>query len=224
MPVRRSFEHVVVHQTFEVAETIRDNINYLCKVKKCKKKDIAEACEVSKPLVTKWTAKKFPVLPSVDRLLTIANFFEVDVNWLISKHDKFEFPDYTATYNSAFFVLLSLFQRGIIEPTDIIHDPILEFLVNRYDSLRNGGIMEADIEAWLKKINEEFNIPIREYNNDTNIHREILLHEPGIAVVDDEMKYRNLANALNNDEIVNAAFERVHRDEIENKMKDFTKK
>lgn len=215
MTMANEYGNAKAYDKSNIAEIIRDNINTLCREQKCKKKTIAKLCQVSETLVSKWTAKKNPVLPSVDMLLTIASYFQVDIQRLVTRHDEYKLPELAKTYSSAFSVLVSLLKKEIIITVDAIQDPILQYLLIRYNKLVSDGIRQEDIDKWLKKVDEEFDIPIGKFHNDETIQFEILHNETGIAVVDEDIKYSNLARALDNDEIVKRAQKRV-RDKITN--------
>ena len=209
MPAVKGHENIPIFNHDHLAEIIRDNINYLCRIKQRQKQDIAKICNVSGALVTKWTSKKSPIIPAINNLLTIAALFEVDLEWLVTEHNEYRLPDYTKTYASAFSVLISLILKGVVYTTDI-KDPILNYFLVRYENMKKDGVRQNDIDEWLRKINRAFDIPIREYNNDLLIHNDILQNEPGIAAVDEDMKYRNLARALNDEEIIDRAYKRVY--------------
>jgi transcriptional regulator with XRE-family HTH domain len=74
----------------ELAKIVAENINALCEMKKSSRKEkpkmrIAELCNVAPSAVTKWTDGR--ILPSVVYLLIIADYFGVDLMWLLKKHD-----------------------------------------------------------------------------------------------------------------------------------------
>ena len=189
------------------------NINELCHTKVSPKKIIALLCNVSPSLVTKWTSKT-PVLPPADALLVMADYFGVDVVWLLQEHTSYELPDHTKTYSGAFMALVSLLDKGIIE-TDFVSDPILSYLLGRYSSLKEAKIAQADFDAWVERIVKEFDIPISEYHNDVALQTDILRNERGIAAVDEDMKQRNLAKALSDENVVERAYRRVYGTSVE---------
>lgn len=193
----------------ELAQTIAENINKLCPSRIAPKKEIAKQCGVSPSLVTKWTCKK-PVMPSTDCLLVIADFFGVDLNWLITKHGSTrELPDYTKTYSGAFAALVSLYDRKIIDPKEI-KDPILHYLLNKYAKLQRSNVNADEFDDWVDMIGQQFNIPIAEYHNDVAIQEEILRVESNIVAINEELQYRNLAKALNDPMIVERARRKVY--------------
>lgn len=208
MPVVKGHEGVKIVSHAELAKIVAKNINELCHMKMSPKKTIALLCNVSPSLVTKWTSKT-PILPPADALLVMADYFGVDVVWLLQEHTSYELPDYTKTYSGAFMALVSLLDKGIIE-TDFVSDPIVSYLLGRYLSLKEANIVQADFDAWLERIVKEFDIPIGEYHNDVALQTDILRNESGIAAVDEDMKQRNLAKALSDEEVVERAYQRVY--------------
>lgn len=73
----------------EMAQIVSENISMLCATKRRKvdkpKVEIASRCGVASSAVTKWTDGS--IVPSVVHLLTIADYFGVDLMWLVTKHD-----------------------------------------------------------------------------------------------------------------------------------------
>lgn len=211
MPEHKGYEHIPVENHARLAGIISANINRLCRTKVHPKKTIARLCSVSQSLVTKWTSEKAPVMPAVDNLLTIAAYFGVDITWLITEHEGYVLPDHTQTYSSALLALISLLDKGIIE-CDFVNDPILGYLLERYRDLSGAGIEKAEFDAWLERIVKEFDIPIRKFHTDVPIHDDIIRNEAGIAAVDTDTKYRNLARALADEDVTERAYLRVYGD------------
>lgn len=209
MPVYKSYEHIPVINHAGLAKIISTNINQLCQTKLHPKKTIAELCDVSPSLVTKWTSAKTPVMPAVDNLLTIAAYFGVDLTWLITEHEGYILPDYTQTYRSALLALISLLDKHIIE-CDFVDDPILGYLLERYRELSEARIEKREFDVWMEHIIKEFDIPIGEFHKDKPLQDDIVKNESGIAAVDTDTKYRNLARALNDNEVTARAYQRVY--------------
>lgn len=188
-----------------MAYAISHNINTLCQTKMYAKKNLAELCNVSPALVTKWTKTDSPTIPRIEYLVTIADYFDVDVQWLITEHRDYRLSERIRTYSDALISLLSLTQKQIIK-IDTIEDPILSYLVERYWDIVNDGVNDAEIKKWLGKIIKDFNIPITDSHNNTMLLEDILQREDGIASVYADDKYLNLAKALNDPEVL----KRVH--------------
>ena len=193
----------------KLARIVSENINSLCPTRVSPKKTIAEICGVSQTMVTKWTSNE-PVLPPASALLIIAQYFAVDLAWLLEDHTANELPDRTKTYTNAFVVLISCFDKHIIEKPEYISDPILKLLIGKYVSLKNSDkITPSELYSWLDKIIKAFYIPIPiEHHNNRAIIDDILKYE-NTAAVDEDIKLRNLALALNDTEIVERSKERL---------------
>lgn len=59
---------------------------------------------------------------------------------------------------------------------------------------------------------KEFDIPIRKFHTDVPIHDDIIRNKAGIAAVDTDTKYRNLARALADEDVTERAYQRVYGD------------
>jgi len=171
---------------------------------------IAELCHVSPSAVTKWT--KTPILPLVDALLIIADYFGVDLMYLLHQHDTYKLPDCTKTYSTAFITIASLIDKGITTYEGIA-DPILRYLAKRYEDLKGNRLPKAEFDNWLHSIVLDFDIPINlEYHNDDFIQDVIADRVEGIAAINEDRKMRNIARALNNEEIMNQILENGYPD------------
>ena len=84
---------------------------------------------------------------------------------------------------------------------DFVNDPILGYLLERYRDLSGAGIEKA-----------EFDIPFRKFHMDVPIHDDIIRNEAGIAAVDTDTKYRNLARALADEYVTERAYQRLYGD------------
>ena len=73
----------------EMAQIVSENISMLCSTRLKKsdkpKTEIANRCGVAPSAVTKWTDGR--IVPSVVHLMTIAEYFGVSLEWLVTKHD-----------------------------------------------------------------------------------------------------------------------------------------
>lgn len=84
-----------------------------------------------------------------------------------------------------------------------IADPILRYLTERYENLKNNRLSKNEFNTWLFEIIRDFDIPINlEYHNDNFIQEVIANRVDGIAAVNEDKKMRNIAMALNNEEIM----------------------
>lgn len=184
-----------------LAHIVSRNINALCQTKTHAKKNLAELCAVSPALVTKWTATDNPIIPRVEYLVTIAKYFNVEVEWLLTDHKDYKMPEHIQTYSDAFVALIYMTREHIIE-TESIKDPILKYLVTRYWEILEDEVNEYDFKNWQKKIVRDFDIPITEYHNDISLHNDIIKYVKGIAAINLDEKYRNLAKSLNNPELI----------------------
>lgn len=75
--------------TGKIAKIVAENISMLCRTKDSRKDKpkmaIARLCDVAPSAVTKWTDGR--ILPSVVYLMIIAEYFGVDLMWLLTQHD-----------------------------------------------------------------------------------------------------------------------------------------
>ena len=73
----------------EMAKITSENISKLCDMRNSRrdkpKAKIAELCGVAPSAVTKWTDGR--IVPSVVHLMTIAKYFGVSLEWLVTKHN-----------------------------------------------------------------------------------------------------------------------------------------
>lgn len=203
MPVFKGHETVDYVDHDNLAHIVAENINALCRLKDKKEKPkmtIAELCHVSPSAVTKWT--KTPILPPVDALMIIADYFGVDLMYLLHHHGAEKLPDCTKTYSTAFIAIISLVDKGITSYEGIA-DPIFRYLTERYENLKNNRLSKNEFNTWLFEIVRDFDIPINlEYHNDDFIQEVIANRVDGIAAVNEDKKMRNIARALNNEEIM----------------------
>lgn len=193
----------------KLAKIIATNINAKCKGRKAPKGTIADICHVTNALVTKWTAKDSTTIPSVPALITIADYLNVDVQWLWEDHTTYEYKNHIRTYSDALEELMALYDSEIIVDVNAIVDPILKYLMGRVLSLRNSTLAAKEFGSWIERIKKEFDIPITDAHNETKYLDDILMNENGIAAVDEDMKYRNLAKALYDKDVMQRSKDRM---------------
>ena len=68
----------------ELALIVAENIKTLRKAKHYSQKELARQCFTGEKVI--WSYENLRVLPSLDRLVDMANVFNVDVAYLITKH------------------------------------------------------------------------------------------------------------------------------------------
>ena len=76
-------------------------------------------------------------------------------------------------------------------------------MTERYENLKNNKLSKNEFNTWLFEIVRAFDIPINlEYHNDDFIQEVIANRVDGIAAVNEDKKMRNIARALNDEEIM----------------------
>ena len=178
--------------TSNLAIIARNNIKALCEEKKIKKKQIAELCGVRASSVTKWLGDP-PILPSVEYLYILANHFGVTIDWLLSDHSFEKITGRLTKYNQAFIALTSLVDNETLKPEDL-NDPVLRYLEQHYQDLRNSDTSEEEINTWIKKTltNYDIKLPTHTYDPFTGIDAKTL--ETMIPRPDET--YLNLAKTI----------------------------
>lgn len=195
----------------DLAKIVSRNINRLCPTRKYPKKTIAKLCHVSTPLVSGWTSASSPQLPGVHYLLTIAEYFGVEISYLLTDHgsDDMALPDRVHTYSDAWVALIQLKCKGILQP-EHVEDAILKYLLDRYFHLSNLGLSTEDFYDWMMKILQDFAVPITIFRDKEVIYQDISKNEEGIVAIDDDTRYRNIARALAEPDTVRDCFRRVY--------------
>lgn len=95
----------------------------------------------------------------------------------------------------------------------ILNPNILRYLAKRYEDLKGNRLPKAEFDNWLRGIVLDFDIPINlEYHNDDFIQDIIADRVEGIAAINEDRKMRNIALALNNEEIMNKILENGYPD------------
>lgn len=186
----------------EFALTVKRNLETLSKQRKNGKKVIADACGKSQAMVTKWTTNE-PALPSADSLYYIAKEFGVTVDWLLSDHKDNDMMSRISTYSDGFIALIPLVTRDLIQ-ADSIDEPILRYLLKRYEAIMSSSISEAKYIEWLHDIILKFNIPLAPVISE-ELCSYFINTVPDVKCINDDETYMNLANLLQDEAVVAAA-------------------
>lgn len=181
-------------------DAIKNNLRDICE-KKGTKKVISELCGCSESLITKWCDFSKDTLPNFEDLHKISSHCGVSIDWLLSSHKDTDLLDHIHTYSDAFTALVSLVQKQIL-PVTSIEDIILNYLLNRYDQFLYSDISEKEIAGWMYNIIGKYDIPLTRYSTDKELCDCIIQTCSGIKSIHDDDTYRNLAIALNNDEMM----------------------
>lgn len=204
MPVICEHDNVKLISGEMLAKIVQKNLNLLCFTRLHPKATIARLCGVSQTIVTRWTSESKPVLPPANALMMMADYFGVDITWLLEDHTTYELPDHAKTYSDAFIVLVSLYNKGIVESADHVNDPVLCYLLGKYIKLKKAKIIEpTEFDAWVNRIVKEFDIPLLDEHNNKDSIDYYLENDDMIVAVDEDMKYRNLARILTDKARVN---------------------
>ena len=165
----------------ELAMTVKNNIETLCKKEHVAKKQLATLCNVRPSSISKWCSDS-PILPSVEYLYIMAEHFGVTVDWLLSDHSAEKMTERLLKYNQAFIALTPLIDNKTLDPKDL-KDPVLQYLEQRYQELCNSDVSEEERNAWMQKI-------IKEYDVELPQHIENLTPQPN------DEAYLHLAKAM----------------------------
>lgn len=144
----------------QLAGIVKVNIETLCKNEKFAKKKISEICNINPSTVSKWICDD-PSLPSTEYLYTIANYYHVTVDWILTDHAGEQSEEQMITrlakYNQAFLALTALTDRNMLD-ADNIKEPILRYLVKRYQEIK--GNKNEDLKPWIDKIVDWFDMAL----------------------------------------------------------------
>ena len=136
-------------------------------------KKIASVCHVSSTTAERWF--KGSSLPDLPNLYMLADFFGCSVYSLLEPADDETFyllrqPVHLSTYADVFHYLLRLYSSPYInfqsptQLTDVITNPITKFLIDSFfknlDLVRHAGVSSSELQAWIKKVSEDFSLPI----------------------------------------------------------------
>ena len=120
--------------------------------------EIARAIGVPKTAVARWMGGKG--LPTVDQLVILSEYFDVDPGWMISKHKFGDILKFDITYYNAAVVLKKLVDLGAVEQSAIT-DYFLSYLVKRLGDIEARDNVAADKKnRWTRKIAGDYNVPV----------------------------------------------------------------
>lgn len=121
---------------------------------------IVEKTKASDSSVSRWMTGKS--LPTVDKLVILAEIYGVSPNWFLTKHNYDEVMKTELTYIEAALMLKKLVELKALK-ADSITDYFLRYLVDRLinvESLTN--ISNEKRSAWLEKLMGDYSIPVME--------------------------------------------------------------
>lgn len=144
----------------QLAGIVKVNIETLCQNEKFAKKKISEICDINPSTVSKWICDN-PSLPSTEYLYTIASYYHVTVDWILTDHSGEQSAEQMiqrlTKYNQAFLALTALTDRYMLD-ADNIKEPILRYLVKRYQEIKENE--SEDLKPWIDKIVKWFNMTL----------------------------------------------------------------
>lgn len=182
-------------------DSVKKTLNELCDREKGAKKAISKLCGCSTSLVTKWCSFDTDTLPNFEDLYKIADHYNVTVDWFLTNREGFSLWSRITTYSEAFRALASLAERAIIKAEDV-DDVILNYLLQKYMDCCLSCITQEELTGWCRKILKDFDIPILIHSSDKELCDTIMNVENGVKSIDDDVTYRNLVHALEDEKLV----------------------
>lgn len=182
----------------EITEVIKKNLNAICN-KRGTKREVAQICNCSEALVTKWCNYTSSTIPTAIDLYAISKYADVPMEWFFRQAETSDNTD-NMTYSQLFTRLQQLIDCHIIKPDDI-KDYILKYLLLRNKELKNSGISKEKIAEWLYTILQKFNVPFSNFSLAPEICEKAINKYPEIKEIHDDDTYCNLAKILNDQDI-----------------------
>ena len=179
----------------EITEVIKKNLNDICS-KRGTKREVAQICNCSEALVTKWCSYASSTIPTATDLYAISKYADVPMEWFFRQTETGDNTD-NITYSQLFTRLRQLIDCHIIKPDDI-KDYILKYLLLRNKELENSGINKDKINEWRYTISQKFNVPFSNFSLAPEICEKAITKHPDIKEINDDDTYYNLAKILNN--------------------------
>lgn len=184
----------------EITEVIKKNLNAICN-KRGTKREVAQICNCSEALVSKWCSYASDTIPTATDLYGISKYADVPMEWFFRQAESNDNID-GFTYSQLFTRLRQLIDLHIIKPDDV-KDYILKYLLLRNKELENSGINSEKIAEWRYTISQRFNVPVSNFSLAPEICEKAIKKYPNIKEINNDDTYCNLAKILNNPDITN---------------------
>lgn len=178
----------------EITEVIKKNLNAICN-KRGTKREVAQICNCSEALVTKWCNYASSTIPTATDLYAISKYADVPMEWFFRQVNEDNDID-GFTYSQLFTRLRQLIDLHIIDPVNV-KDEILRYLLLRNHELQHSGMCKAKLNEWQYTISQKFNIPFSNFSLSPKLCEKAITKYKDIKEASDDDTYCNLAKTFN---------------------------
>lgn len=184
----------------EITEVIKKNLNAICN-KRGTKREVAQICNCSEALVTKWCNYASSTIPTATDLYAISKYADVPMEWFFRQTNTSDDTD-NMKYSQLFTHLRQLVDLHIIDPVNV-KDEILRYLLTKNSELQHSGISRKKLNEWRYTILQKFNVPFSNFSLAPEICEKAIKKYPDIKEINNDDTYCNLAKILNDQDIIN---------------------
>lgn len=178
----------------EIIEIVKKNLNTICN-KRGTKREVAQICNCSEALVTKWCNYASNTIPTATDLYAISKYADVPMEWFFRQAESNDNID-RFTYSQLFTRLRQLIDLHIIDSVHV-KDEILRYLLTKNSKLQHSGLTREKLNEWQYTISQKFDITFSNFSLAPMVCEKAITKHPDIKEPNDDDTYCNLAKILN---------------------------